>query len=81
MYKIQTLLYIKCESNEYLVKLHDNNYNILPKIKPFEIYKANEMLEAFNDTDVKNSPYSQNISESVLTKMCIRDRIYNTILL
>ena len=62
-----TVLYIKCESNEYLVKLHDNNDNILPKIKPFEIYKANEMLEAFNDTDVKNSPYSQNISESVLT--------------
>ena len=62
-----TLLYIKCESNEYLVKLHDNNDNILPKIKSFEIYKANEMLEAFNDTDVKNSPYSQNISESVLT--------------
>lgn len=69
-----TLLYIKCESNEYLVKLHDNNDNILPKIKPFEIYKANEMLEAFNDTDVKNSPYSQNISESVLTTKPTYDR-------
>lgn len=61
-----TVLYIKCESNEYLIKLHDNQDRILPKIKSFVLYTADEFTCAFNDEEVKNSPYSQNLSEHVL---------------
>ncbi len=62
-----TVLYIKCEENEYMVKLHDNNDNILPKINLYKLYKADELIDAFNDTEVKNSPYSQELAELVLT--------------
>ena len=61
-----TVLYIKCESNEYLVKLYDNNDNILPNIKSYVLYKANELLSAFNDAEIKSSVYSQDLAMSVL---------------
>ena len=61
-----TFLYVKCNPNEYLVKLYDNNDNILPKIKPYVLYKADELLNAFNDAEVQNSPYSQVLSKLVL---------------
>ena len=61
-----TFLYVKCNLNEYLVKLYDNNDNILPKIKPYVLYKADELLNAFNDAEVQNSPYSQVLSKLVL---------------
>ena len=61
-----TFLYVKCNLNEYLVKLYDNNDNILPKVKPYVLYKADELLSAFNDTEVQNSPYSQVLSQLVL---------------
>lgn len=61
-----TVLYIKCASNEYLVKLYDNNDNILPNIKSYVLYKANELLSAFNDAEIKSSVYSQDLAMSVL---------------
>ena len=61
-----TVMYVKCNPNEYLVKLYDNNDNILPKIKPYVLYKADELLNAFNDAEVQNSPYSQVLSKLVL---------------
>ncbi len=61
-----TVLYIKCELNEYLIKLHDREDRILPKIKSYALYTANEFIEAFNDIDVQNSPYSQVLSQLVL---------------
>lgn len=61
-----TVLYIKCESNEYLVKLYDNNDNILPNIKSYVLYKANELLSDFNDAEIKSSVYSQDLAMSVL---------------
>ena len=58
-----TVLYIKCESNEYLMKLHDHEDRILPKTKLYVLYTANEFIGEFNDEDVKNSPYTQSLAE------------------
>ena len=61
-----TFLYIRCNSKEYLVKLYDYDNMILPKIELCALYEASEILNAFNDVDVQNSPYSQVLSKLVL---------------
>ncbi len=61
-----TLLYIKGEYDEYLVKLNEYGDRILTAIEPYVLYKANELISAFDDYSVKNSPYSQVLSELVL---------------
>ncbi|MBP3360553.1 MAG: S-layer homology domain-containing protein [Clostridia bacterium] len=61
-----TFLYVKCYFKEYLVKLYDYGDMILPKIELYELYEASEIMSAFNDIDVQNSPYSQVLSKLVL---------------
>ena len=61
-----TFLYIRCDLKEYLVKLYDYDNMILPKIELCALYEASEVLNAFNDVDVQNSPYSQVLSKLVL---------------
>ena len=61
-----SLLYVKCGLNEYLIKLYDYGNTILPKIELYRLYEANEIMNAFNDLDVQNSPYSQVLSKLVL---------------
>ena len=61
-----TFLYIRCNLKEYLVKLYDYDNMILPKIELCALYEASEILNAFNDVDVQNSPYSQVLSKLVL---------------
>ena len=60
------MLYVKCGLNEYLIKLYDYGNTILPKIELYRLYEANEIMNAFNDLDVQNSPYSQVLSKLVL---------------
>ena len=45
------------------MKLHDHEDRILPKTKSYVLYTANEFIGAFNDKDVKNSPYTQSLAE------------------
>ena len=61
-----TFLYVRCGLHEYLVKLYDYSNMILPKIKLYTLYEASEIMNAFNDTDVQNSAYSQNLSKLVI---------------
>lgn len=61
-----TFLYIKCTSNEYLVKLHDYGNVILPQIELYTLYEASEMMGAFNDLKVQNSPQTQVLAKFVL---------------
>lgn len=61
-----TVLYIKCESNEYLVKLYDRDNKILPKMNLYELYKAEEFIGSFDEEEAKSSIYSHDLAESVL---------------
>ncbi|MDD6483404.1 MAG: S-layer homology domain-containing protein [Clostridiales bacterium] len=61
-----TLLYIKCESTEYLIKMYDDGNRVLPTVSQYVLYKANELISAFDNPDINNSPYSQVLSELIL---------------
>lgn len=61
-----TFLYIKGTSNEYLVKLHDYGNVILPQIELYTLYEASEIMGAFNDLSVQNSPQTQVLAKFVL---------------
>ncbi len=67
-YGYLTLLYIKCDNNEYLVKLYESSGDILPEIEPIVLYTAKAVMGKFNTEEVKNSPYSQGVAEKVLAK-------------
>lgn len=67
-YGYLTLLYIKCDNNEYLVRLYESSGDVIPEIEPYVLYTAEEVMNAFDDLEVKNSPYSQGLAEMVLAK-------------
>ena len=50
------------------MKLHDSSGRIIPAIQPYVLYKTTDVMEAFDNEDVKNSPYSQVLAEYVLTE-------------
>ena len=61
-----TFLYVQCDLKEYLVKLYDYNSMVLPKIELYVLYEASEVMNAFDDTEVQNSSYSQVLARCVL---------------
>ena len=67
-YGYLTLLYIKCDNNEYLVKLYESSGDSLPEIDLYTLYTAEEIMNEFNTEEAKNSPYSQGTAKKVLAE-------------
>lgn len=61
-----TFLYVQCGLKEYLIKLYDYNSVILSRIELYVLYEASEVMNAFDDTEVQSSPYSQVLARYVL---------------
>ena len=60
------LLYIKGEVNEYLVKLTYPDTVILPEIESFVLFKADEIMDAFNDPEVQADVYSKGLAKQAV---------------
>ena len=60
-----TFLYIQGENDEYLIKLRDSD--VMPLIEQYVLYSANDVMMAFDNTEIKNSPNSQTLAKKILS--------------
>ena len=62
------LLYIKCDSNEYLMKLYgsDGSGKCIPQIEEYTLYPAQEVVEALASHEGEDWPYRQLIAREIV---------------